>query len=132
MTFLCFHWIWGFITYNHELSNTFLFLKVSFLKFMFSKKATKFDKIFTIDLTLSSKCQIISEDFINFCGLLRKHELYDVLSFSSKHQEEGKTEKSLIIHVISALEAIFDFLSKVLCHHFLSSKYQMFFFDIGM
>ena len=46
------------------------------LKFMFSKKATKIDKIFTVDLTLCSKCQIDGEDFVNFCGLLRKHELY--------------------------------------------------------
>ena len=46
------------------------------LKFMFSRKATKFDKIFTVDLTLYSKCQIDGEDFFNFCGLLRKHELY--------------------------------------------------------
>ena len=43
---------------------------------MFSKKATKIDEIFTVDLTLCSKCQIDSEDFDNFCGLLRKHELY--------------------------------------------------------
>ena len=89
---------------------------------MFSKKATKFDKIFTVDLTLCSKCsaidsesappecggsekgrslisayrtlaittntpgfkklstalkcQIDGEDFVNFGGLLRKHELY--------------------------------------------------------
>ena len=46
------------------------------LKFVFSKKATKFDKIFTVDLTLCSKCQIEVEDSINFCGLLRKHQLY--------------------------------------------------------
>ena len=39
------------------------------------KKATKFDEIFTVDLTLCSKCQIDGEDFVNFCGLLRKHEL---------------------------------------------------------
>ena len=45
------------------------------LKFMFSKKATKNDQIFTVDLTLCSKCQIDGEDFVNFCGLLRKHEL---------------------------------------------------------
>ena len=45
---------------------------------MFSKKATKFDKIFTVDLTLFSKCQIDGEDFFNFCGLLRKHELYTI------------------------------------------------------
>ena len=43
---------------------------------MFSKKATKIDKIFMVDLTLCSKCQIDGEDFVNFCGLLRKHELY--------------------------------------------------------
>ena len=36
------------------------------VKFMFSKKATKFDKIFTVDLTLCSKCQMDGEDFVNF------------------------------------------------------------------
>ena len=45
------------------------------VKFMFSKKATKIDEIFTIDLTLCSKCQIDGEDFKDSCGLLRKHEL---------------------------------------------------------
>jgi hypothetical protein len=45
------------------------------VKFMFSKKAAKIYKIFTSDLTLCSKCQIDGEDFVNFCGLLRKHEL---------------------------------------------------------
>ena len=43
---------------------------------MFFKKAIKIDEIFTVDLTLCSKCQIDGEDFVNFCGLLRKHELY--------------------------------------------------------
>ena len=42
---------------------------------MFSKNAKKIDQIFTVDLTLCSKCQIDGEDFFNFCGLLRKHEL---------------------------------------------------------
>ena len=46
------------------------------VKFMFSKKATKIEEIFTVDLTLCSKCQINGEYFTNFCGLLRKHELY--------------------------------------------------------
>ena len=45
------------------------------LKLMFSKKATKIVKNFTVDLTLGSKCQIDAADFGNFCGLLRKHEL---------------------------------------------------------
>ena len=47
------------------------------IKFMIFKKATKNDEIFTVNLTLCySKCQIDDEYFINFCGLLRKHELY--------------------------------------------------------
>ena len=41
---------------------------------MFSKKATKIDEIFTVDLALCS--QIDGEDFVNFRGLLRKCELY--------------------------------------------------------
>ena len=42
---------------------------------MFSKKATKIEEIFTVDLTVCSKCQIDGEDFVKFWGLLRKHEL---------------------------------------------------------
>jgi hypothetical protein len=42
---------------------------------MFSKKATKIDKIFAINLTDTTYCQIDGEDYINFCGLLRKREL---------------------------------------------------------
>ena len=37
---------------------------------MFSKKATKIDEI------VFSNSQIDGEDFVNFCGLLRKRELY--------------------------------------------------------
>ena len=46
-----------------------------YLKFVFSKKATKIDEIFTVDLTVCSKCQIDGEDFLKFCGLLGKYEL---------------------------------------------------------
>ena len=46
------------------------------VKFIFSKKTTKINEIFTIDLTVCSKCQIDGEDLVNFCGLLREHELY--------------------------------------------------------
>ena len=45
------------------------------LKFMFSEKATKIDEIFNVNLILCSKCQIDGEDFVDFCGLLRKQEL---------------------------------------------------------
>ena len=44
------------------------------LKFRFSKKATKMEEIFAVDLTLCSKCQIVDEYFVKFCDLLRKHE----------------------------------------------------------
>ena len=54
------------------------------VKLMFSKKATKIDEIFTGDLTLCSKCQIDGEDFVNFCGLLRKPELYQKVRCGSK------------------------------------------------
>ena len=47
------------------------------VKFMFSKKATKINKIFTVDLTVTTYCQIDGEDFVNFCGLLRKREHYE-------------------------------------------------------
>ena len=50
------------------------------LKFMFSKKATKIDEIFTVDLTLCSKCQIYGVDFVNCIGLLRKHTFSNGLS----------------------------------------------------
>jgi hypothetical protein len=46
------------------------------VKFMFSKKATKIDKIFIVDLKPTTKCQIEGEDFVEFCGLLRRHKLY--------------------------------------------------------
>ena len=51
-------------------------LQGNYLKFMFSKIATKIEEIFTVDLTLCSNCQIDGEDFFNFCDLIRKHELY--------------------------------------------------------
>ena len=49
---------------------------LNLLKFMFSKKTTKIDEILAFDLTVYSKCQIDGEDFVKFCDLLRKHELY--------------------------------------------------------
>ena len=60
---------------NCSIDNINKYLVPALLKFMIFKKATKNDEIFTVDLTLCSKCQIDGEDLINFCGLLRKHEL---------------------------------------------------------
>ena len=54
------------------------------VKFIFSKKTTKINEIFTIDLTVCSKCQIDGEDIVNFCGLLRKHELFNWINLSGK------------------------------------------------
>ena len=46
----------------------------SSLKFMFSKKVTKIEKIIMVNLTVTTYCQIDGEDFVNFCGLLRKRK----------------------------------------------------------
>ena len=35
-------------------------------KFMFSKNATKIDKIFTVNLTVTTYCQTDGEDLVNF------------------------------------------------------------------
>ena len=43
-------------------------------------------------LTLCSKCQIDGEEFIIFCDLLRKHELYILLHILAS----DKTETSLV------------------------------------
>ena len=47
-----------------------------YLKFMFSKKATKIDEIFTVNLTFTTERRIDGEDFIIFCGLLKNHKVY--------------------------------------------------------
>ena len=60
---------------------------------MFSNKATKIDEIFTVDSTCS-KCQIDSEDLINFCGLLKKHELYLSYNIGSYHNYDIGTKYS--------------------------------------
>ena len=46
---------------------------------MFSKKATKVDKISTIDLTFTKYILKRQSNFVNFYGLLRKDELYDIV-----------------------------------------------------
>ena len=51
------------------------YFRIFLVKFIFSKKATKIDEIFTVDLTFTTLRQIDGEDFVNFCSLLRKHEL---------------------------------------------------------
>ena len=47
----------------------YLMQRVS-LKFMFSKKAVKFEEIFTVDLTVCSNCQMDGEDFVIFFAFL--------------------------------------------------------------
>ena len=61
---------------NIDMLSTYIIVASVQLKFIFSSKDTKFDEIFTVNLTLCSKCQIDGEDFVDFFGLLRKHELY--------------------------------------------------------
>ena len=82
------------------------------LKFMFSKKATKIDEIFNVDLTLCSKCTEVSidgKDFVNFCGgcgLLRKgkHPRLDptglLLSCLSLNIEGQNQSNAVLYHII--------------------------------
>ena len=78
------------------------------IKFMFSKKATKNDKIFTVDLTLCSKFQIDSEDFVNFCGLLRKYKHYDISIFGPFGQP-GQYRKKILAEYKQCFRAFFMF-----------------------
>ena len=62
---------------------------------MLSKKATKIDEIFIVDLSLTTYCQIDGEDFVNFCGLLREPELY------ISHEGGGELENGNICPIFS-------------------------------
>ena len=67
------------------------------LKFMFFKKATKNYTIFIADLTHTNLSLFFlknGEDFVIFCGLLRKHELYQ--------QNKHSTQLNIIVSAISA------------------------------
>ena len=70
---------WNIILLFHKQNKNFL------IKFMFSKKTTKNQEIFTVNLTLFSKCQIDGEDFINSCDLLKKHKLNRIHLLSVCH-----------------------------------------------
>ena len=50
---------------------------------MFSKDATTFDKILNVNWILTTYCQIDDEDFVNFCGLVRKHKLSELTMLST-------------------------------------------------
>ena len=83
---------------------------------MFSKKATKFDKIFTVDLTLTTYCQIDGENFVNFCGLLRKHELYVHIrhNIRSRLIKEFFKNSVVILIIHSQIWALPDIFSRLL------------------
>ena len=66
------HYGWFLQNFEKDFIPTLLHTTV---KFGFSKKATKIDEVFTVDLTLATECQMDGEEFVNFCGLLRKQEL---------------------------------------------------------
>ena len=45
---------------------------------MLCKKVTKIGELFTIDLTLCSKCQIDGEDFIDFVAFLENMNFKEI------------------------------------------------------
>ena len=56
-------------------------MKIEDVKFMFSKKAIKFEPISHLILRLLSKCQIKWEIISNFCGLLECPHFTDYCYF---------------------------------------------------
>ena len=57
---------------------------ICLVKFTFTEKATKIKKIFTVNLIVCRNHQIGGEDFVHFCSLVRKHELYEWQNFCFK------------------------------------------------
>ena len=55
------------------------------VKSVFSKKASKFDKIFTDDLTVTTYCQIDGEDLTIFVAFLENTNFNTVNSFGRFH-----------------------------------------------
>ena len=60
----------------------------------FSKKAAKIVEIFTVDLTLFSKCQIEGEDFVNFLAFLEN------TNFNSSKPENLALRVKLFVFLI--------------------------------
>ena len=51
----------------------------SIVKFVFSMKATKIDKIFTVYLTLTTQCQIDGEDFFQIFWPSQKTIMFEMM-----------------------------------------------------
>ena len=60
------------------------------VKFTFSEKTTKIEKV--LNLTVCSNRQINGEDFVHFCGLLRKLELYNHTEMTAVHKFENNKQ----------------------------------------
>ena len=75
-------------------------LWIRLVKFMFSKKATKIEGIFTVYLTLCSKCQIDGEDLVNFCGLLKTRTLTNYI-FGIKFGKKREISTGLSTYTVN-------------------------------
>ena len=64
------------------------------VKFIYSEKATKFCKISTVDLTVTTLGQIYGGDFAKICGLFRIYELYEIQF--SLHTEIKKLPEAIL------------------------------------
>ena len=76
------------------------YLQVIKTKMVKNKKATKIDEIFTVDLKVTTYCQIDGEDFVNFCGLLRKRKLKlrpFILNRTFSQWNQSVSEKKIFI-----------------------------------
>ena len=84
---------------------------LTYLKFMFSKKVTKIDEIFTVDLTVTTYCQIDGEDFVNFVAFSEN------VNFDLKYLRQIKRRMELFSKYLSGiLSRILDNSSKIDCN----------------
>ena len=67
---------------------------------MFSKKTKQIEEIFTVYLTLCSKCQIDGEDLVNFCGLLKTRTLTNYI-FGIKFGKKREISTGLSTYIDS-------------------------------
>ena len=76
------------------------------IKFMFSKKATKIDKFFTDDLTVTTYCQIDSEDFSVFVAFLENMNFMSENQFRLKVKFKSKVLWLGLQHVQCTLDSM--------------------------
>ena len=115
----------------------FIHFFTSYSKFIFSKKTTKFDKIFIDDLMVTIYCQIDDEGFVNFRGFFRKRELYykswyqndqNFKKYISKKQFQKLRIQKSFQSIVACLDQVCCFQTKLLRYLMIAQLSLIFFY----